>query len=198
MLAWFRGSDAYLSCDTGRAMTSGLFWAEADIEPNLDRVAADPKSVLGPDIERMTTICSVALALRVVPHRRAAAAAYPYAARHLDLVATTAPGSTMNGSMHLYAGILANAARDTGKAVKHLRAAIRANAKLGVLPFLAFAEHELANITPDRNEANQASAHATDLGRTLGVPWLQTAPEPPVPPKVALLHTIADTDPSAT
>jgi hypothetical protein len=198
MLAWFRGSDAYPSCGTGRAMTSALIWAEADIQPNLDRVAADPESVLGPDIDRMATICSVALAVRVVPHRSAAAAAYPYAARHVDLVATTAPGATMNGSMHLYAGILANAAGDTGKAVEHFRGAIRANAELGALPFLAFAEHELANITPDRVEANHASAHATDLARTLGIHWLQTAPTPPVPPKTALLHTIAVTDPSAT
>ena len=81
----------------------------------------------------------------------------------------------MYGSMHLYAGLLADAAGDTDRAIDHLRAAVRANSAMDALPFVALAEHELANMLPAGDAATQARAESNKLAERLGIPWLTSS-----------------------
>ena len=133
-----------------------LLWLSDDPSPLLDRIGREPALVYRHDIDRLELICSVALTMRRFPHPAAAAATYPFAARYTHLVASFAPGAMMYGSMHLYAGLLAGVAGDTDRDIDHLRAAVRANAAMNAAPFVALAQHELANLLPDGDEARQA------------------------------------------
>ena len=112
------------------------------------------------------------MALREQPHPSAAAATFPWAARHAAAFATFAPGAAAYGSMHLYAGLLANGCGRTDQAIEHLRAAVEANARIGAAPFLALSLHELANLTDNRTDARLLRRQCHDLARRIGVPWL--------------------------
>jgi hypothetical protein len=170
-LSWLRGQEVSRSASTNS--NSGLLlWLSDDPSPQLDRIGREPVLVYRHDIDRLELICSVALTMRRFPHPAAAAATYPFAARYIHLVASFAPGAMMFGSMHLYAGLLAGVAGDTDRAIDHLRAAVRANAAMNADPFVALAQHELANLLPDGDEARQARADSNALAKQLGIPWL--------------------------
>jgi hypothetical protein len=106
-------------------------------------------------------------------HPDVARMAYESVLGHLDHIGVFSPGVCMLGSMQLYAGLLARALGDTDLAVQHLRAAVAVNTRLGALPFVAFAAHELAATLPEGDEAREARARADDIARQLGIPWLQ-------------------------
>ncbi len=174
-LSWLRGQEITRFTTTDSNRGEELLWCRDDPSSLLDRIAREPDLAYRHDLGRLETICSVALTMRRFPHPTAAAATYPFAARYAHLVANFAPGAMMYGSMHLYAGLLANAAGDTDRAIDHLRAAVRANSAMDALPFVALAEHELANMLPAGDEATQARAESNKLAERLGIPWLTSS-----------------------
>ncbi len=171
-MLWLRGEDVARSSSTEPRFDSGLLWLRDDPSALLDLIAREPDLMLRHDLGRLESICSIALTMRQFSHPAAAAATYPFAERYAHLVAGFAPGAMMYGSMHLYAGLLAGAAGNTGRAIEHLRSAVRANTEMGALPFVALAERELAKLLPDDEEALRARSDSTKLAHRLGVAWL--------------------------
>jgi len=100
-------------------------------------------------------------------HPDVARMAYELGTRHLDHI------GVVLGSMQLYAGLLARALGDTERAVGHFRAAVAVNSRLGGLPFVAFAAHELAETLPPDAEARESRARANEIARRLGIRWLE-------------------------
>jgi DNA-binding SARP family transcriptional activator len=152
--------------------TNRAFWHSAE-SLNLVPERADHFEF---DISRMAEIFLVAVAVRSTPHLKAASAAYPYALRDAERVATIAPGTMMCGSMHLYAGILAEQALGIGPAIDHLREAVTSNERIGSPPFTALSLTELARMLGPTRSGDQAAAQARDIAAELSAPGLALHP----------------------
>jgi len=109
-----------------------------------DELTRDPDRYLDADITRLGIIISAAAEVSTQSNPALANAVYPWAKRHVDLIATWNPGVAMLGSMHLYAGLLALGKGAEREGIDHLRAAVQRNEALGAQPFCALALHHLA------------------------------------------------------
>ncbi len=182
ILKWLSGS-AVPPPPGWRESTGRAFWYSVE-SLNLVPDRADHFEF---DISRMAEVFLVAIAVRSTPHLKAASVAYPYALRDAERVATIAPGTMMCGSMHLYAGILAEQAMGIGPAIDHLREAVTSNERIGSPPFTALSLTELARLLGPTRRGIQAAAQARDIATALSAPGLAIHPRGQFLPASALL-----------
>ncbi len=82
----------------------------------------------------------------------------------------------MCGSMHMYAGILAEQAVGPAAAIDHFREAVAVNRRLGSPPLTALALAELSYLAEGTPEGRRARSEAREIAETLGAPHLAVHP----------------------
>jgi tetratricopeptide (TPR) repeat protein len=115
-------------------------------------------------------------------HRRAAALygmLLPYRTR-----CAIVPMAFIGGSVERSLGLLAGTAGLYDEATDHFEAALIANERMGLRPWVAHAQHEYARLllargrTGDRSRARDLLARSVDTARALGMAALRTRAEP--------------------
>src|SRR5690606_27377538 len=127
----------------------------------LEELAADGFSALYPDCEWLLGACLAAEAAARLRHRSAAESLYaqltPFAGRH----ALGHPEGSV-GATDRYLGLLAESLDRQDVAITHLEAAVEHNARMGLRPWLAHSQADLADVL-DRRAGDGDAAAAADL-----------------------------------